>query len=161
MQKIISDAIEKHEDKQKTAIYNAIQLLYQYTSWDGQQNALYHLIYYQKDLVLIVKILFKKSIILQAVSVLLNKSISIVILSLDQIGKEQTEYIVWISERPCFLNADTISNKLLKKVEDAKYTYLLMSSELAVSKRLYKIILELKFKNQLALVVVDEAYLVA
>jgi hypothetical protein len=74
--------------------------------------------------------------ILQAVSVLLDKSMSIVILPLDQIGKEQAEYIERIGGRPYFLNADTISNKLLKDVADAKYTHILMSPELAVSQRL-------------------------
>lgn len=43
------------------------------------------------------------------------------ILPLDQIGKEQVEYIKRIWGRPRFLNADTISDKLLEEVGDAKY----------------------------------------
>jgi hypothetical protein len=161
-QKIISDARDKSEDKQKTAICNAIQLLYPYPPRDGQRDALHYLIYHRKDLVLIATTSFGKSMILQAVSVLLDKSMSIVILPLDQIGKEQAEYIERIGGRPYFLNADTISNKLLKDVADAKYTHILMSPELAVSQRLRKTILEPKSKGRLSLVVVvDEAHLVS
>jgi superfamily II DNA helicase RecQ len=160
-QKIISDATKKSEDEQKTVICDAIQLLYPYAPRDGQRDALHHLIYCRKDLILIAKTSFGKSMILQAVSVLLNKSISIVILPLDQIGKEQAEYIKQIGGQPCFLNADTISDKLLKDIRDAEYTHVLMSPELAVSERLCKTILEPKFKDRLALVVVDEAHLVA
>ena len=75
-------------NEQKKAIYNAILLLYLYRPQDGQQDTLHHLIYHWKDLVLIAKMLFRKSMILQVISVLLNKSISIIILPLDEIGKE-------------------------------------------------------------------------
>lgn len=99
--------------------------------------------------------------ILQAVSVLLNKSVSIIILPLDEIGKEQAEYIKQIGGKLCFLNADTISDKLLEEVGDAKYTHILMSPELAVSEQLRKTILKPRFKDRIALVVIDEAHLVA
>lgn len=99
--------------------------------------------------------------ILQAVSVLLNKSTSIIILPLDQIGLEQTQYIERIGGRPCFVNSDTISDTLLKDIGRVKYTHLLLSPELAVSERLRHIILEPNFISRLALVIVDEAHLVS
>jgi superfamily II DNA helicase RecQ len=98
--------------------------------------------------------------ILQAVSVLIDKSITIVILPLDQIGKEQWQYIEEIGGRPCFLNADNISNKLLQEIEAAKYTHLLMSPELANSQRLCGVLEAPKFKDQVSLIVIDEAHLV-
>jgi superfamily II DNA helicase RecQ len=158
-QSLISDAGDSHE-AQERAIKEAIQLLYPYEPREGQVEALHYLIYYQRDLILIAKTSFGKSMILQSVSVLLDKKISIIILPLDQIGKEQAEKIACIGGRPCFLNADTISDRLLKDVSDGKYTHILMSPELAVSDRLRKIILEPRFKDRLALVVVDEAHLV-
>jgi superfamily II DNA helicase RecQ len=99
--------------------------------------------------------------ILQAVSVLVNKSISIVILPLDRIGQQQASYIEQIGGQPCFLNADNINEKLLKDISNGKYTHILMSPELAVSERLRKTIQDPKFKDRLALVVVDEAHLVS
>jgi superfamily II DNA helicase RecQ len=159
-QKIISNAANESEEVQKTAICKAIQLLYPYPPRDAQQDALHHLIYRQKDLVLIAKTSFGKSMILQAVSVLQDKKISIVILPLDQIGKEQAGYIERIGGRPCFINADNISNRLLRQISDGKYTHLLMSPELAVSEKLRKTVIAPKFKDQLALIVIDEAHLV-
>jgi superfamily II DNA helicase RecQ len=160
-QKIIADARDKREDQQKTAISDAIQLLYPYAPRDGQRDSLHHLIYRREDLILIAKTSFGKSMILQAVSVLVNKSISIVILPLDRIGQQQASYIEQIGGQPCFLNADNINEKLLMDISNGKYTHILMSPELAVSERLRKTTQDPKFKDRLALVVVDEAHLVS
>lgn len=159
-QLIISNGRRKDEATRKAAIYEAIQLLYTYPPRDGQQEALYHLIYRREDLILIAKTSFGKSMILQAVSILLDKTISIVILPLDEIGKQQANKIARLGGRPCFLNADTISDRLLMDVRNAKYTHILLSPELAISEKLRKTILDPKFKDRLALVVVDEAHLV-
>jgi superfamily II DNA helicase RecQ len=148
VQKFIIDAKED-KNRQKAAIYDAIELLYPYAPRDGERDILHHPIYHQKDLILIAKISFGKSMILQAASVLINKSISIVVLPLNQIG-----------ERPCFLSADTPSDQLLHDTRSGKYTHILMSQELAVSERL-RIIVEPKFKDRLGLVVIDEAHLVS
>lgn len=61
--------------------------------------------------------------ILQAVSILICKSVTVVILPLDQIGQEQAEYITCIGGKPCFLNADTINTKVLADIRDGKYTH--------------------------------------
>ena len=108
-----------------------------------------------------MKTSFRKSMILQAVSILLCKSIMLVILLLDQIDVEQSEYITQISRNPCFLNAETISSSLLKKVQQAQFTHLLISPELAISDKFCTTAANLRFKKQLSLVVVDEAHLVS
>ncbi len=87
-QKIIVDAARADEAEQNKAIDEAIQLLYPYAPREGQRNALQHLIYKRKDLILIAKTSFGKSMILQAVSLLIRKSIAVVVLPLDQIGLE-------------------------------------------------------------------------
>jgi hypothetical protein len=65
--------------------------------------------------------------ILQAVSILMQKSISLVILSLDQIGKDQVEYITRIGGKPCL---DTLDSKLLSQIRKAEFTHTLLSPEL-------------------------------
>ena len=85
-QQIIAGAARAEETEQNKAIDEAIQLLYPYAPREGQCNALRQLIYKQKDLILIAKTSFGKSMILQAVSVLICKSITVVVLPLDQIG---------------------------------------------------------------------------
>jgi hypothetical protein len=57
---------------------------------------------------------------------------TIVILPLDQIENEQSEYIRQIGGIPCFLNRDTISPKLLKEVQQRRFTHILISPELAI-----------------------------
>jgi superfamily II DNA helicase RecQ len=57
--------------------------------------------------------------------------------------------------------ANTISDRLLREMANAKYTHTLMSPELAISEKLRIVVLDPKFKDRIALVVVDEAHLVA
>jgi hypothetical protein len=104
-QRIIAGAEEKDMAAQNKAIDKAIGFLYPYSPREGQRDALYHLIYRQKNLILIAKTSFRESMILQAVFILLHKSITLVILPLDQISVEQAEYIAQIGGNPCFLNA--------------------------------------------------------
>src|SRR3981189_72817 len=98
-QRIIAGAGRAEEAEQNKAIDEAIQLLYPYAPREGQRNALRQLIYKRKDLILIAKTSFGKSMILQAVSILIRKSTTVVVLPLDQIGLEQAEYITRIGGR--------------------------------------------------------------
>jgi len=160
-QRVIAGAARAKEAEQNNAIDEAIQLLYPYAPREGQRNALRHLIYKRKDLILIAKTSFGKSMILQAVSLLIRKFITIVVLPLDQIGLEQTEYITCIGGRPFFLNADTISTKLLTDIQNGKYTHILISPELAISDKFHATAIHPAFKERLGLVVIDEAHLVS
>jgi superfamily II DNA helicase RecQ len=158
---IIAGAEGAEEVEQNRAIEEAIQLLYPYPPREGQCDALWQLIYKRKDLILIAKTSFGKSMILQAVSILTRKSTTVVVLPLDQIGQEQAEYITRIGGRPCFLNADTISPKVLTNIQNGKYTHILISPELAIGDKFYATAINLVFKERLSLVVIDEAHLVS
>ena len=160
-QDIISSCLEESETAQKDAIDRAISLLYPYKPRDGQRDALHHLIYRRKDLILIAKTAFGKSMILQAVSILLRKSTAIILLPLNQIGEEQTQYITRIGGKPCFLNAETINRKLLDEVQGGMFTHILISPELAISDDFRNIACNPAFKERISLVVVDEAHLVS
>lgn len=160
-QAIIADSIRKDVVVQKQAIDEAVSLLYPYKPRAGQQEALHHLIYRRQDLILIAKTSFGKSMILQAVSVLICKSITVVILPLDQIGIGQEAYISRIGGRPCFLNKETINQKVLKQIQAGVFTHILISPELAVCKKFRLTASNPDFKQQLSLVVVDEAHLVS
>ena len=98
--------------------------------------------------------------ILQAVSILLKKSSTIVILPLNKIGEEQTEYIKQISRNPCFLNRDTFSNKYLESIQKGEYTHILISPELALGEGFRTALLNPQFKEWIGLVVLNKAYLV-
>src|SRR5699024_9886179 len=157
---LITEAKEEGQDREKEAIYKAIELLYPYSPHAGQQEALHHLIYKRTDLILIAKTAFGKSMVLQAVSVLLEKTITLIILPLQQIGVEQAESIERIGGRPCFLNADTINPSILSEIKEGKYTHILISPELAIGDKFRSILLDQGFRGCLRLVAIDEAHLV-
>lgn len=159
-QKLIRDAIGKNKDEQTQAIKEAIRKLYPYYPRQGQIQALRQLVYFRKDLILIAQTSFGKSMILQAVSLLLAKSITLVIIPLDRIGTEQTKYIEDIGGRPCFLNGETFSSRLLEEIKAGKFTHILLSPELAISDKFCQTAIHSSFQERLALVVVDEVHLV-
>jgi hypothetical protein len=72
VQNIIKEAQGKDEGEQKAAIIAAIKRLYTFSPRDGQREALRHLIYLRKDMGLIARTSFGKSMILQAVSLLIG-----------------------------------------------------------------------------------------
>ena len=160
-QKIIAVAAKTEEAKQNKAIDKAIQLLYPYAPREGQREALRQLIYNREDMILIAKTSFGKSMILQAVSILTRRSTTVVVLPLDQIGQEQAEYIARIGGKPCFLNADTISAKVLADIRDGKYTHVMISPELAIGDKFHATAIDPVFKERLGLIVIDEAHLVS
>jgi hypothetical protein len=105
-QKIIQEAREKGEKEQNAAIIAAIEGIYTFPPWNGQREALHHLVFLRKDMILIAKTSFGKSMLLQAVSLILEKAITLIVLPLNQIGIEQTEYIR-------ILVADPVSSMLI------------------------------------------------
>lgn len=101
-QNLIKDADGKALGEQNRAVEQAVRRLYTYPPRSGQLKALQHLLYRRTDLILIAKTSFGKSMLLQATPLLSTKSMALVVLPLDQIGKEQSEYILKIGGRPCF-----------------------------------------------------------
>ena len=124
-QKLIRDANGEALEAQNCVVKQASQKLYTYPPRPGQLEALRHLHYVKKDLILIAKTSFGKSMILQAAPLLAARSTALVILPLDQIGKEQAEYITKIGGKPCFLNSANFKNELLEEVRAGTFTHII------------------------------------
>jgi len=115
-------------------ICTALRYLYLFEPRPKQVKAIYTLIFLYANLILIAKTLFGKSLVLQALSAVVPNSITIVIILLNKIGKEQLSKIrSLLATRPCLITSDTISEKLLSEVQGGKYTYILIGPELAIS----------------------------
>ena len=84
-QRIITEAKNTNEAEQNKVIEKVIQLLYFYLFHESQCDTLQQLIYKQKNLILIIKTLFEKSMILQTAFILIIKSIIMIMLLLNQI----------------------------------------------------------------------------
>ena len=99
--------------------------------------------------------------ILQTVFILMHKSITMIMLLLNQIEQEQIKYIIHINDKFYHLNIKTISKKILANIQHEKYTHILINFELTIDNKFCKIITYLIFKKQLSLIVVNEAYLIS
>ena len=71
--------------------------------------------------------------ILQTVSVLKDRFIILILLSLTQIGVKQIKYITCIDEMLFLLNVNMISRKTFADIQNEKYTHVLTSLELTLS----------------------------
>lgn len=71
-QQLIRDAASKAVEIQRKALSEALEMLYPYTPRSGQLQALFRLIFNRGDLILIAKTSFGKSMIPQALSVLMD-----------------------------------------------------------------------------------------
>ena len=99
--------------------------------------------------------------ILQTVSVLKDRFITLILLSLTQIEVKQIKYIIHIDEMLFLLNVNMISRKIFADIQNEKYIHVLISSELALSNEFQIIATNSAFKKQLDLVVIDETHLIS
>ena len=160
-QRIIVNAEKEDHTKQNKAIEKAIQLLYSYSSHEDQHNALRQLIYEWEDLILIAKISFEKSMILQTIFVLKDRFIILILLSLTQIKMKQIKYIIYIDEMFFLLNVNMISRKIFTDIQNEKYTHVLTSSELILNDKFQIIVTNSVFKKWLDLIIIDETHLIS
>ena len=91
----------------------------------------------------------------------MHKSITVIVLLLNQIEQEQIEYITHIDDRFYHLNTKTISKKILANIQHEKYTHILINSELAIDNKFHETATHSMFKKQLSLIIVNEAYLMS
>jgi len=99
--------------------------------------------------------------ILQTAFILMYKSIIMIVLLLNQIEQEQTEYIIYIDDKFCHLNMKTISKKILADIQHEKYIHILISSELAIDDKFCETATYSMFKKQLDLIIVNKAHLMS
>jgi hypothetical protein len=119
---------------------------------------------------------------------MLPDTITLIIIPLDKIGREQVAKLGRVNQiiaqldpksakrghsrttstpsrpqvRPLFLNSSTSDQdpKVWKKIRELEYTHILLSPEQAISKGMLEILLDPGFQEQVAMVAVDEAHLV-
>ncbi|OCK88050.1 P-loop containing nucleoside triphosphate hydrolase protein, partial [Cenococcum geophilum 1.58] len=148
--------------RQLSKVDEAIAFLYPYRGRAEQLEALRWLLFEKKDMILIAKTSFGKSMIMQAMPCLLRASVVIIILPLNAIGAEQKAKIEELpGTRPVHVYAETISARLLREIRIGVYTHILISPELLVGKRFHKTLTNPTFRAHVGLVVIDEVHLVA
>ena len=152
----------KSEALQLSKIDEAIAFLYPYRGRAEQLEVLRWLLFEEKDMILVARTSFGKSMIMQAMPCLLRASVVIIILPLNAIGAEQKAKIEELpGTRPVHVCKETISERLLGEIRIGVYTHILISPELLAGKKLHKILTHPTFRAHVGLVVIDEVHLVA
>src|SRR4051812_5321094 len=159
-QQMILDVASKASNIQRNALNKAIELLYPYAARSGQLEALFQLMFKRGDLILIAKTSFGKSMIPQALSILMDRTMTIVILPLIQIGIEQSDAIKRLGGHPLFLEKDVNRIGLLVDIKKQAYTHLLLSPELAGNEQMRRVFEDSEINRRITAVVIDEAHLV-
>lgn len=129
--------ISSSHELQISKLDEAIAEIYPYRGRTEQLEALRVLIFEQRDLMLVAKTSFGKSMIMQALPCLVP-------------------YV-----RPVHVWGKTISAELIEDIRTGSYTHILISPELLVSDKLHKVLIDPIFHSHVALVVVDEVHLLA
>lgn len=127
-----------------------------------QIRILRRLIYGHGDTLLIARTGFGKSLILHAYSILTGQ-ITIQLVPLNGLGDQQKKDIAKIPGiNPCLVTSDTKRDNfdLLKEIEEASYTHILLSSEQALFKEFKHILLNADLQAKIGLVAIDECHLI-
>ena len=162
VQQLYKDGQEQDPALQKQYICTALHKLYGFEPRPGQIEGVWQTIFACRDLILIAKTSFGKSVLLQAPSAIVPNSTSLLILPLDKIGEEQYEKIARFPQaRPCLLKRDTVTSALLEDVKAGKYTHVLLGPEQALSQEFRKVIRDPHFQKRLVMVAIDEAHLIS
>jgi superfamily II DNA helicase RecQ len=127
----------------------------------AQVECIERIVFNRQDVILTAKTGFGKSLIMQSVSFFFKHGVTVCILPLNAIGKEQESAITAAGGRVLFLNSDT--SQRVYKMQYAtcgSYSHIIISPELALGEEARIMFTDPGFRKMLALIVVDEAHLV-
>ena len=163
IQRLIKEAENAPVEVQKGIIQTGLERhLYPFQPRQKQVDAIWHLVFKKKDLLLAAKTSFGKSIIFQAAPLFCRGGIGIIITPLDRIGQEQSIKIQRLpGANSVFINGRTNkSNALAQDIEMGVYTHIIMGPEIAAG-WFRSIATSPSFKKRVTVVGVDELHLVA
>ncbi len=129
----------------------------------AQVEAIHTLFFEQRDLLLLAKTGFGKSLIFQLLPFFTSApGVVLTLMPLKLLQAEQSELINRISKgRGIILNGENSSNSVFTEVFNGRYTHVFTSPKIAISKKLKKYIFNhFSFTDCLCLLAVDEIYLV-
>jgi superfamily II DNA helicase RecQ len=157
-------AAEGDEIKRRSLIAHAVKLLYPFEPHSGQIDCISWMLHEKRDLILVARTSFGKSLIMQVLPCLIPRSIILIILPLLALGFEQEEKIRRLGRfaRPVFVHGDNVNSpNLLQDVQQGKYTHILSSPELFTGRRFRPLLRDPTFRSFVKWIVVDELHLVS
>ena len=110
--------------EQTALIRHRVNELFGFEPKNKQVEAIRHLLYDKRDLILIAKTGFGKSIIFQALIEEESKQASLIIMPLNLVQEEQAEKLKTIpGAKPFILNGDTNTRKNRREIGAGAYTH--------------------------------------
>jgi superfamily II DNA helicase RecQ len=128
-----------------------------------QIRSLRLMIFTHKDIMLIIRTGFGKSLIFHAYTIL-TENITLQLIPLSKLREEQAVDISRLnSAQPCLLTKDTlwVEKKLLDRIKAGDYTHILLGPEQGSRKAFRKILRKPEFQNRIGLSAIDECYLIS
>ena len=157
-------ATEDDDTERRSLIMQAVKLLYFFDAHSGQIDCISWMLLEKRDLILVAKTSFGKSLIMQVLPCLVPRSIALIVLPLLALGFEQEEKIRSLGRfvRPVFVHGDNVNSpNLLKDIQHGKYTHILSSPELFTGRRFRPLLRDPTFRGFVKWIVVDELHLVS
>lgn len=129
----------KRQGQQLGYIEKAVELAYGFTAKPEQLEAIRWLLFEKKDLLLVAKTSFGKSVILQLLPCLIPDASILILIPLNAIGAEQEARIQSLpTTRPIHLNMKNNNVQTLNDIRRGLYTHILISPEIACSKKFHR-----------------------
>lgn len=134
-------------------------IVFEFTIYKAEINAIYILFFEKKDLLLFANISFRKSLIFQILLffiLVLRVVLTLILLKLLQI--EQNELINKLSRvKNIIFNSKNCSNIMFIEVFKGRYIYVFLSLKIAITKRVKKYIIHhIFFTDYLCLLFIDD-----
>ena len=129
----------------------------------GQLLAIETLFNEEKDVILIAKTGYGKSMVFHSVSALEEDTMTLMIMPLLALEEGQKQAIkkMQANSNPCILNGETMTKTLLNEIQSGIYTHVLTSPEIAISNKEFRQVLQhSNVQQRLVLVAIDEVHLV-
>jgi superfamily II DNA or RNA helicase len=152
------------EIERRSLITQAVKLLYRFEAHSGQIDCISWMLQEKRDLILVAKTSFGKSLIMQVLPCLVPHSITLIVLPLLALGFEQEEKIRSLGRfaRPVFVHGDNVNSpNLLQDIQHGRYTHILSSPELFTGRRFRPLFRDPTFRGLVKWIVVDELHLVS
>jgi hypothetical protein len=149
--RVLQDQLDRAQTKEakENKIRELVVAIFGFEPRPKQLEALVWVIAERKDLILIAKTSFGKSLIPQAVPLLLRGQVIICILPLNVIGEEQVEKVARLpGAKPIHIQADNVDqNGLLMSVCQGAYTHIYVSPELLVGPKFKSVLRNMTFRS--------------
>ncbi len=133
----------------KKMIITNLRRIFEYDSKEEQLNVVHILRVKKQNVMLITKIKYEKNMIFHFISLFKSHSITLMIMSLNALEKNQISIIEkvenmnnLICDRFCVYNSKTSSSRLLKEIKKKCYILVLINSKMIIQNAIFKKMLQ-------------------